>query len=191
MSPFEYLLLFAAVILGLAVSELAIASHRLVNASERVRWDWLSPLAAIVIFLKIVTQWWTWYSAESLPGGLRFEMFIGVIIGGVMLFLLAAMVLPEASHGAATVDLAAHYQRIRRRFWLLFAAHWAVMTAVSTWAQIAVGGARYSGVSVVYLIVPVTAGLAFVRPRWIHGLALVALGGLYVAQFYGQQLGHS
>lgn len=191
MSSFEYLLLFAAVILGLAVSELAIATHRLVNTSERVRWDWLTPLAAVVVFLKIVTQWWSWYSAETLPGGLRFEMFIGVIIGGVMLFLLAAMVLPEASHNGAEVNLARHYERVRTRFWLMSAAHWVVMTAVSTWAQIAIGGARYSGFSVVYLIVPVTAALAFIRNRWVHTLALLGLIALYFAQFYGQQLGHA
>ena len=74
-------------------------------------------------------------------------MFIGVIIGGVMLFLLAAMVLPEASHNGAEVNLARHYERARTRFWLMSAAHWVVMTAVSTWAQIAIGGARYSWVS--------------------------------------------
>lgn len=86
MSPFEYLLLFAAVILGLAISELALASHRLVSASDRVEWDWLSPMAATVIFLKIVTQWWSWYAAQFFPGGLRFEMFIAVVLAACCCF---------------------------------------------------------------------------------------------------------
>lgn len=145
-SPFEYLLLFAAVILGLAVSELAIASHRLFNASERVRWDWLSPLAAALVFLQIITQWWSWYSAQTFPGGLRFEMFIGVIVGGVLLFLPAAMVLPEVSHGAGPILLASHYERVRRRFWMVFTLHWVVVTAVSAWAKVALGGAAHVAV---------------------------------------------
>jgi len=190
MASFEYLLLFAAVILGLAVSELAIATHRLVNTNERVRWDGLAPLAASVVFLKIITQWWSWYAAESLPGGLRFEMFIGVIVGGVLLFLLAAMVLPEASHGNAEVNLAHHFERVRRRFWLTFAAHWVVATAVSIWAQVALAGAHFSPFSWAYLMVPVTVGLALVRSRWIQALALIGMNALYLMQFYGQQLGH-
>jgi hypothetical protein len=189
MSPFEYLLLFAAVILGLAISELAIATHRLVSAGARVRWDWLAPLAAIVVFLKIITQWWAWYAAEALPGGLRFEMFIGVVIGGVLLFLLAATALPVA-HGPVEISLADHYQQVRRRFWLLFAAHWVVVTAVSTWAQVSLVGARYSGPSWGYLVVPAALALAFIRSWWLHGLALLTFTGLYVTQFFGQQLVH-
>ncbi|MFN8582771.1 MAG: hypothetical protein U0163_17570 [Gemmatimonadaceae bacterium] len=188
MTPFEYLLLFAAIILGLAVSELAIACHRLVGASARVRWDWLSPLAAILVFLKIITQWWSWYAAQSLPGGLRFEMFIGVIVGGVLLFLLAAMALPDVRESNTEVNLAEHYERVRRRFWLLFAVHWVVVTAVSTWAQVVVAGAHFSGVSLVYLIVPVAVALAYVRSRWLHGAALLGLGTLYIVQFLGRQL---
>src|SRR5437667_5006187 len=60
MNPFEYLLLFAAIVLGLAISDLAISLHRLLNAAGRVRWGLLSPLAGIIAFLKIITQWWTW-----------------------------------------------------------------------------------------------------------------------------------
>jgi len=189
MSPFEYLLLFAAVILGLAVSELAIATHRLVSAGARVRWGWLAPLAAIVAFLKIITQWWAWYAGESLPGGLHFEMFVGVVFGGVLLFLLAATALPE-THNTAEIDLADHYQQVRRRFWLLFAAHWVVATAVSIWAQVSLAGAHYSGFTWAYLVVPVALALAFIRSRWLHGMALLAFTGLYVAQFFGQQLVH-
>ena len=33
LGPFEHLLLFAAVILGLAVSDLAVSTHRLLNAA--------------------------------------------------------------------------------------------------------------------------------------------------------------
>ena len=187
MEPFEYQLLFAAVILGLAISELALSVHRLVSASDRVHWDWLAPLAAVLVFLKIITQWWSWYAAQALHGGLRFEMFIAVMGGGVLLFLLAAMVLPDVKHGDS-VNLAHYYERVRRRFWVLLTLHWLVATAVSVWAQVAVGGARFSFASPVYLIVLLTLGLAFIRARWVHGLALLALCGLYLAQFFGQQL---
>src|SRR5437773_12112439 len=105
MSPFEYLLLFAAIVLGLAISDLAISLHRLLNAGGRVRWGLLSSLAAILVFLKIVTQWWTWYAAQSVARALSFEMFIGVMIGAVLLFLMAAAALPGVDEGQEVVDL--------------------------------------------------------------------------------------
>lgn len=188
MTPFEYLLTFAAVILGLAVSELAVKCHRLVDLGAQVRWDWLSPLAGVCVLLKIITQWWAWYAAQSLAGGLQYEMFICVIIGGVLLFLLASTALPETSQ-QGEVDLALYYERVRRRFWLLFTAHWIVATFVGTWAQIVIGGARFSGFSLIYLIAPFALSLAFIRLRWFHGIALIALSALYATQFLGQQLG--
>ena len=47
MSPFEYLLAFAAVVLGLATSDLAMSLNKLLNAGSRVRWGLLAPLAAL------------------------------------------------------------------------------------------------------------------------------------------------
>jgi len=67
MNPFEYLLLFAAIVLGLAISDLAISLHRLLNAAGRVRWA-SRTARRIIAFLKIITQWWTWYAAQSLAG---------------------------------------------------------------------------------------------------------------------------
>src|SRR5436190_926509 len=115
MGPFEYLLLFAVIILGLAVSDVALSLHRLLGAGPRVRWDWLAPLAALVAFLKIVTQWWTWFRAEPLAGGLTWEMFLGVLAGAVLLFLIAAASLPDEVPGEGRIDLAAHWAGVRRR----------------------------------------------------------------------------
>lgn len=187
-TPFEYILAFAAVILGLAVSELAMGVHRLLSARTEVRWDWLAPLAAVVVLLKIITQWWAWYSAQALPGGLRFEMFGAVIVGGFLLFLLAATPLPESAAPGESVDLAAHFEHVRRRFWLLFAAHWVVATGVSEWVQVAMLGAHLSPASPAFLIAPAALAMAFVRWRWAQGGALLVLLGLYVMQYFGRQL---
>jgi len=188
MNPFEYLLLFAAIVLGLAISDLAISLHRLLNAAGRVRWGVLSPLAGIIAFLKIVTQWWTWYSAQSLARALSFEMFIGVMIGAVLLFLMAAAALPEVSEGEAIVDLPAYYDFVRRRFWLLFAAHWVVATGVSIWAQMRISGAHLDVRSPAYLIVPGALALAFIKARWLHACCMIALIVLYITQLAGQHL---
>ena len=130
-------MLLTAVILGLAVCDLAISVHRLLAAGGRVRWDWLAPLAALVAFLKIVSQWWTFFNAGPLAKGLTFEMFLGVLVASVLLFLLAADALPDET-GDGWIDLRAHWASVSRRFWLLFVSQFVLLTAVSTWAQVVI-----------------------------------------------------
>jgi hypothetical protein len=190
LSAFEYLLLFAAVILGLAVCDLAVSIHRLLAARGRVRWDWLAPLAALVVFLKIVTQWWTFFNAGPLAKGLTFEMFLGVLVASVLLFLLAADALPdEVAEGP--IDLRSHYASVQRRFWLLFAAQWLLLTAVSTWAQVAIEKARLDLASPAWLVLPVALLLAFWKNRWWHTVGLVGFTLVYLGQYFGQHLGQA
>jgi len=190
LGAFEYLLMFAAVILGLAVSDVVVSLHRLLGAGDRVRWDVLAPMAALVAFLKIVTQWWSWFATAQIARGLTFEMFLGVLVAVVMMFLLAAAALPDEL-GEGPVDLAAHYQRVARRYWLLFAGEIALMTGVDIWAQMAIAHARFNPatlLSPVFAIIPAAVVLAFVRNRWLHAIALAGLIVLYLTQFLGRSL---
>ncbi|HEX5184846.1 MAG TPA: hypothetical protein VFW19_17040 [Allosphingosinicella sp.] len=190
MAPFEYLLLFASVILGLAVCELAIALNRLLGAWARVKWDWLAPLTALLVFLKLVTQWWTWHGAVSLAAGINFEMYLAVLVSAALLFMLAAAALPNAAGGEESVDLRAHYERVRRRFWIVFALHFVVTVGTGLWLQIAI---RHGGTIpwfgwLVLLMVPVSISLAMVRNRVWHTIVLVTLCLLYLFQYWGQVL---
>ncbi|HVI31864.1 hypothetical protein [Phenylobacterium sp.] len=185
MESFEYLLILASVVLGLAVTDLATSLHRLLAAGGRVKWDWLAPLAAMVAFLKIVTQWWSWRAAASMAGGFTFEMFLGVLVATVLLFLMAAAALPDE---AGEVDLAAHYEAVRRRFWTLFVGHWLLMNGVSVWAQMQIAHARLSPLSLVLLLGPLALTMVFVRNRWVHTAVLAGLCVVYVGQFLGRGL---
>ncbi len=188
LGPFEYLLLLAAVILGLALTDLAMSLHRLLAADQRVRWDWLAPLAAVVAFLKIVTQWWSWFGVSNVAKRLTFEMYVAELVGAVLLFLMAAAALPDEADDPV-IDLRQHYARCSRRYWLLFAGQWTLITAVGLWAQVQIGHAHLSLLSPIFAIVPVAVSLAFIKSRWFHGLCLVALIVIYMAQFFGHGLG--
>ena len=188
MGAFEYLLLFIAIVLGLAVADLAVSLHRLLGAGQRVRWDWLAPLAAAVAFLKIVTQWWSWHAAEQLAGAVTFEMFLGLLAAAVLLFLLAAAALPDEVPGEAPIDLRAHYAAVSRRYWLLFLGQWLVGNAVYAWIQITAERARFSIAQPAYLLGFVILSLVFVKNRWWHTICLLGLVGIYLQQFFGQSL---
>jgi hypothetical protein len=189
MSAFEFLLVFLTFILGLAVSDLCVSLNRLLEAGEKVRWDWLSPIAALVGLLKILTQWWQWFGADRLAQGVTFDMFLLLVAGAVLLFLLAASALPDRVDDAG-VDLRAYYARSARRYWLLFAAQFIVVATFDIWVQMAVGGARLGWAAAAIAIFPAAAiVLAIVRNRALHTIALAGLIVLYLLQLAGHRLG--
>lgn len=177
--------MFAVVILALAVSDIAVSLNRLLEAGARVKWDPLAPLAALVAFLKIVTQWWSWYQARPLAKALTFEMYLAVLVSTLLLFLLAAAALPSAIEGN-TIDLRAYYGDIRRRYWWLFISHWVVATGVVVWIQMQVAGGSFSPMQPGFLVLPAAISLALIASRWWHALCLVGFSGLYLAQFFGR-----
>ncbi len=186
MGAFEYLLLFAAVILGLAISDLAISLHRLLNAAKEVKWDALPLLAAALAFERIVSEWWVWHSADNLAARFTFGMFLGVLISTVLLFLMAAVALPD--EGGEKVDLPAHYARTYRRYWLLFAAQWLTLNVVSIWAQDAIGQAHVSLVSAAWLIFPAAIALALFRQRALQAVGLIGFLVFYTVAYFGHTL---
>jgi len=186
MSPFEYLLVLASVILGLAVCELAIGLNRLLRAGSRVRWDWAVPLAIFLVFLKIITQWWAWHAAARLGAGLTFEMFVATLVSATLLFLLAATPVPEAGEGV--IDLRAYYAAIMPRFWLLFLLHSLAAMGVALWVLVELAHTRPS-FSPLFLVVALPVALIFLRARWAQAMGLVGFSLFYLFQSAGQTLG--
>ena len=189
MGQFEYLLMFAAVILGLAVSDIAISFHRLLGLGSRLKWDWLVPLAALVAFLKIVTQWWSWFSVGRIAQGLTWEMYLGVLVGSVLLFLIAATSLPDELPAGERIVLASHWDAVWRRYWILFLMHWTLINVVNAWAQVQIEHARWTPLAPAYLVLPVLISLTLVRSRWWQGLCLIGFAFIYLGQFFGRPLG--
>ena len=178
MKPFEYLLIFAAIILGLAVTDLATSLHRMLGAWKRVRWDWLAPMAAILALLVIVVQWWTWYGASALAGGSTFEQYLLIVISTVLLFLMAAAALPDES-SSEVIDLRQHYESVSRRYWLVFTIHWLLVQVVSIWAQMSITHAQLDLLSPLWLILPIGLLLAAVKNRALHFAGLIGFILLY------------
>jgi hypothetical protein len=120
MSQSEYLLGFVAILIGVAVADMAGSLHKLLRARSRVRWHWLPLAAAGLLILLTVELWWSLTSFERLPGALTIGLFLPLLVGLVILFLLASAVLPDEVP-AQGVDLRDFYFAEHRYFWLLFA----------------------------------------------------------------------
>ena len=188
MEPFEFLLLFAALLLGVAVTDLVASLHRLFSPDRKVTWDWLAPLAALVAFLKIVAQWWVWYSRATFVQALTWEVFLAVLTRVVLLFLMTAAALPDPRPPGEPIDLRTHWRNVQTRYWIFFLAHWTVGAGVSLYTRTP-SGALVSSWPSGWLIVPVTTAMIFLKGRAWQTSGLVVFWIVYSLQFVGQSLG--
>lgn len=188
MHPFDYLMTIASVILGLAITDLAVSLNRLLAAGRRVRWGLLAPLAALMAFVRILYQWWAWYLVRSIADSLTFEMFLGAMVGSVMLFLMAAAALPDKIPETGPVDLPREYQLHHRRFWSFYLGQWLVLNGLQIWAVLRNPNGHVTWLWWGYLIGPLIASALFIRARWWHATVMIGMIGLYLAQHLGGRL---
>jgi len=116
---FAYLAAFVSVILALAVSDWLQSLHRLLRARTRVRWSVVAILAALLVFLAIVEEF---FDLWRLVGVERFTYvdLLALILPPIVLSLAAMTVLPDEVPQEG-LDLADHYMDNRRIVYLLLA----------------------------------------------------------------------
>jgi len=114
---FAYLAAFVTVILALAVSDWLQSLHRLLRARKRVRWSAVAILAASLVFLAILEEF---FDLWRLAGVQRFTYvdLIALIAPPIVLSIAAMTVLPDEVP-ASGLDLAEHYMENRRLLYLL------------------------------------------------------------------------
>jgi hypothetical protein len=123
MSPeihaFEYSLGLFAVLIGLAVADVANSFHRLARSRFPVRWDPLALLAGGYALCMAVGMWFDLWGVRHFAATRHFFFYLWMIAAMFVLFLIAAAALPDEVHGPC--DLGAHYADTRRYFWRLVA----------------------------------------------------------------------
>ncbi|HEY2750913.1 hypothetical protein [Phenylobacterium sp.] len=187
MRPLEYLLGLESIILALALGDLTRSLHRLLLAGDRVKWDFLSPLAAIMVLLKIVNHWWRWFRLERIANQLTFEMFLGVVAATVVLYLISAATLPDEVP-TGPIDLRAHYTAVSRRLWILFLIQGLLTALVNSRAATQTGGSQFQTLAPYLVILPAALSLVVIRNRAWHTLCLIGLSAFYAFQYFGQVL---
>ncbi len=91
MGTFEYITALVSVVVGLAIADMMTSLHRLLRNRRRVRWDWVAPLAALVILVELFNLWWSWrgFKGDSLADLAPYFLAL------VLLFLTASATLPD------------------------------------------------------------------------------------------------
>ena len=116
---FEYSLGLFAVLIGLAVADVANSFHRLMRSRFPVVWDPLALLAAGYALCLAVGMWFDLWGVRQFAATRHFFFYLWMIAAMFVLFLIAAAALPDEVH--ARCDLTEHYASTRRYFWTLVA----------------------------------------------------------------------
>lgn len=115
---FEYALGLFTVLIGLAVADVATSFHRLARGRAPVVWDPLCLAAALFALCMAVGMWFDLWGIRNVAGTRHFFYYLSMVAEFFVLFLIAAVSLPDE---AGEPDLREHYARNRRYFWLLVA----------------------------------------------------------------------
>ena len=124
----EYLIIFAAILIGLAVADLALSLHRLLRQGRDIKWHPIVPITGLIVLCLILNLWWQLYAAYSQRQEVEFIAFLPEVFMLLVLFLLSAAVFPDErlEKGASLLEF---YIDNRIHFWGLFAVYLGCATA--------------------------------------------------------------
>lgn len=183
MDAFSYLSVLISLILGLAITQVLKGFRGLMQSRARLKSYWPAVLWAILIVVIAVQSWWSMYGLRHYANW-TFLAFSAVLAQTIVLYLLAALVLPDA-FGDAAVDLREHYYGHRIWFFALLV----LLIVASLGKQLVLFGTTprtadlafhlgFAGMGI--------SGVAIARPRYHQLLALAAtlLIGAYIALLF-------
>ncbi len=187
MTPFEHLAVLISIVIGLGITQLLISVQRLVQAREQVRLYWLPLVWTALIFVGQVEWWWSiWGKRHDVSW--NFFYFLYLLLVPVVLFLAAALVLPDVSTELASsevCDLRQYYYRWRR--WLFGAlALNPGLDGLRRWAE--VGHWSDTGVWTNLVGAVLLASLVFSRRAWCHAVVTVVVGAIFFSFIVTQAL---
>jgi hypothetical protein len=117
MDQFNYLAVLISIILGLGITQLLSGFGRLLQGRRTTRGYWPTLAWALILLLLHIQTWWAMFGLRTLHTW-SFVAFLLVLLQPIVLYLLAALALPQAQPDAI-VDLREHYYAHSRWFFTL------------------------------------------------------------------------
>ena len=185
MSVGETVVVFISIILGIALGDLLLSTHRLLRARDRVEWHWLTPALAFFMLINIIAFWWASFNWYRELGDLTISAFLPDVALFVLLFLGAAAVLPDKIP-EGRFSLRDFYFREARYLWsLLFLMVIVIMVHAFLRRDPGLGfGAFLAGEINNIVGLPLLAALLLSKRPWIHyvaaGIIMVMVGSSYL-----------
>jgi hypothetical protein len=185
MDEFNYLSVLISIILGLSITQVLTGFGRLMQVRARVRMYWPPVVWAGLLLVIDVETWWTMFGLRS-HHDWNFFAFLVVLLQPIILYLLAALVLPDFA-GEAPVDLRANYYGHTRWFFGLAVS----LLLVSLLKDRVINGSLPEPYNLAFHLVTMATwvGAAVTRREWYHKLLVpvgVLLIGVYIAVLFAR-----
>lgn len=176
MTTGEYITIFAAILVGLAVADIALSFHRLLRAGRKVKWDWLSPIIALIVLCYILNLWWGLYHDYSNVEQVLFGWFLLDVATLLALFLMSAAVLPDSIPDKG-IDLREFYMANRKHFWITYMVYLVFVIAKNSQliARLELDSATWAEANVpLIVLIGFSILLILSRRVWLHLLMIAA-----------------
>ena len=173
----DYWATFVSIILGLGLADLLINFHRLLHERKRVGWDALPLAWAVVALLQLINYWWAVAANLTRWRETRVALeFAWDAVAPVILFLIAASLLPRAMPAEGRLDMRAEWQKARGLF-LTLAALYQCLVWINV--MLSSGALVWDFVAIVRTLVLAALALALVvkdrRVDWVAALIILAV----------------
>lgn len=177
MDEFGYLSVIVSVIIGLSITQLLQGIGQVINARDRVRIYWPAMGWAVLLLLIDVQAWWAMFGYRNRHNW-TFIQFTIVLFEAIMLYLLAAIALPNIPN-EGEIDLRSKY--FRHAGW--FFSSLVVLLLDSLLKSVAVSGSLPGALDLGFHLFWIAAALiaAVVRNERYHKVFICLSFGLFVA----------
>lgn len=192
MEAFDYAMGLVTIVVGIAISDLAVSFHKLLRHRRTVSWDARTLLAAALTFVVLFSMWFDLWAVHARQEILNFPFLLSILVELVLLFLMATAVLPDDP--LPNDDLATFYDDNARSIWTFFllfqisyVAHWFYFKLTSSRFELDHMWARLPPV----LTVPVVAALLVLMPqkRKLHLVLIASLLAYWLVTYADNRIG--
>ncbi|MBA2936079.1 hypothetical protein HZF05_18510 [Sphingomonas sp. CGMCC 1.13654] len=126
MDAFSYLSVLLSIIIGLAITQVLQGYRAMLLARRRVKLFAPTIIWSVLILVLATQSWWSSFGLTDVRVW-TFGVFGLILLQTVLLYMLAAIVLPDAGEGV--IDLAVHYREHVTAFFAIMLAMLAVSVA--------------------------------------------------------------
>ena len=178
MSDFEYVIGFYALLLGLAVANVALGFADMWRERDRMTIGWCPPLLACTVLLGSMNTWLsTWVTRVAVEVD-AWQMIAALGICLPYVFVSRAMTPPDG----VKISLEDHY--LKSRIPILIAL--AIPPAVAVWSKLRLDHFHYGEVEEIWLVLrfSVPVALMFTANRDAQRIGLAALNIILVAGLF-------
>jgi len=192
MEAFDYAMGLVSIVVGIAISDLALSFHKLFRHRQTLSWDARTLLAAALTFVVLFSMWFDLWGVHGRPEILNYPFLLSIIVELVLLFLMATAVLPDEP--LPNDDLSTFYDNNARSIWTFFllfqisyVGHWLYFKMTSPSYGLDHMLARLPEV----LMVPVAAGALVLMPRrrMLHLILITSLLIYWLVTYSDNRIG--